>query len=139
MGNGNFKAICLDAGIRADWFTSGKVYEIKDGLLTYDNGNKADRVYNNISDLNTYYTAVFDYVEDPITITDILHKCAKLQTQGLNVAFTSHNGRIEVEHRNNEDFALIVRFTTHDVQDANVLNVIGKYLDELLKNVVEDK
>lgn len=43
--------------------TAGEVYEITDGYITYDNGAKSDRQYENLEQLNSYNMAQFAEVK----------------------------------------------------------------------------
>lgn len=136
MGKGNFRAICVNNDANPGLHTVGKIYEFKNGIYRDDCGFN-NGPFETYDKFNRYTRSIFELVEDPITIIDILNKCTQLQEKGHRVTFTSRGGEIEVEHRHNEDFHLIAGFSTYESDNELVLKTIINYLDGLTE--VEDK
>lgn len=74
MGNGNFKVRCVDLlGCNYGNYTVGKVYEVKDGKLTADNGAKlpSTRTVNDFEDWQSFSSSKFELVKEE---TVIIHR-----------------------------------------------------------------
>lgn len=74
MSNGNFKVRCIDIARQPHFYTIGKVYEVVDGVFTWDNGatsincSKGYEKFKNINDLNSAFMAKFEPVYDSIVV-----------------------------------------------------------------------
>lgn len=68
MEKGNFKVRCIDTAGKHDLYTLGKIYEVIDGSLNWDNGNKTSQCshgkFENIDHLNRWLSATFELVND---------------------------------------------------------------------------
>jgi len=58
--NGNFKVRCINS-TNATLFTENKIYEIKDGSLTTDNGKTISSYINDMVDLEVYLCSEFEF------------------------------------------------------------------------------
>lgn len=75
MKNGNFKVRCISLnGCNANNYTVGKVYEVKDGQLTTDNGFKlpTERKIGSFEDWEAFSSSEFELVNSNTTV--IYHK-----------------------------------------------------------------
>lgn len=75
MKNGNFKVRCINLnGCNANNYTVGKVYEVKDGQLTTDNGFKfpTERKIGSFEDWEAFSSSEFELVNSNTTV--IYHK-----------------------------------------------------------------
>jgi hypothetical protein len=61
---GNFKVRCINDGEFSTLYTSGKVYEISDGIFVFDDGEEIDETINCVEDLILYTSAGWELIED---------------------------------------------------------------------------
>lgn len=61
---GNFKVRCINDGEFSTLYTSGKVYEISDGIFVFDDGEEIDETINCVEDLILYTSATWKLIED---------------------------------------------------------------------------
>lgn len=60
MGN-NFRVRCVRG---FECFTEGKIYEVKDGIITTDYGTSSNRIFENVEELNSIFVSKFELVEE---------------------------------------------------------------------------
>lgn len=65
-------------------------------------------------------------------IIDILNLCKTLQDLGHRVSFLNSFGNIEIEHRDNESFEMIGKFTIRDIKNQIMIAAVNGYLSRLI-------
>ena len=69
--NGNFKVKCLDVRGYDGYYTEGKIYEVVDGVFTYDDGDVIRNI-TSFDDFNTSTSAMWELVEDSSDLRELV-------------------------------------------------------------------
>lgn len=72
MSNGNFKVRCV-CGMGNGTFTDGKIYDVKNGVIAFDNGQEWDGI-DTINSLGAKFSSQFELVNDKKQITITEHR-----------------------------------------------------------------
>ena len=87
---GNLKVKCLDVRGYNKYYTKGKVYEVIDGVFTYDDGDVIENI-TSFDDFNIRTSAMWELIEDSSDLRELIKPCMvvkmrndKLWLVGLN-------------------------------------------------------
>jgi hypothetical protein len=102
----DFKVRCTN-GVKV--FTTGKLYDVIDGKITFDGGRKSSNRYNSVDDLNTIFESQFELLPDSPRICSVIggeenplkigerfsldYECVK----GQFIYFIGSNGNVCIE------------------------------------------
>ena len=94
---GNLKVKCLDVRGYDEYYTKGKVYEVVDGVFTYDNGYVIENI-TSFEDFNIRTAAMWELIEDSSDLRELIKPCYVVRfrggTSGWCIAMNRSNGRI---------------------------------------------
>ena len=94
---GNFKVKCLDVRGYNKYYTKGKVYEVIDGVFTYDGGDVIENI-TSFDDFNIRTSAMWELIEDSSDLREWIKPCYVVRfrcgVHGWCVAMNRSNGEI---------------------------------------------
>ena len=79
--NGNFKVRCLHEGGYNKYYTKGKVYEVIDGVFTYDDGDVVENI-TSFDDFNIRTSAMWELIEDSSDLRELIKPCYVVRFRG---------------------------------------------------------
>lgn len=94
---GNFKVKCLDAR-GCSGYTNGKIYEVVDGVFTYNSGNNIIGI-DSFDEFNNMTSAIWELVEDSSDLRELIKPCyaVRIRDGRWLIAFTKKDGDIAMQ------------------------------------------